>query len=369
LPYRRPRRRGGNRRRQHPVGDLQHGAGRVAREEGVGWLHFLLSYVVRPFPNTHLLESEMVAQREKTLSYRRAEWLNGQVGPNLEKCLRHAVGVLKTIEERTINRGGQKVRIAKADDASSGGLFLHLTTETPGEPASVVPKASPNAQTLDLTTERPPADGEWLDGDAYVYVNQDHVCLCTTIIRDGAISNFIKDLFQKATLPKGYNNFVLMKAADISKLKMLHSQGVKELELRAVLYEATALYEKRRARATGALGAIGKHFKAVLGKPHDVTPDSVRVALTIKVDRRFSKSLSLGEKNIEDLAADIVENAEAQDDYVVVTQTGQKISPHEIFIKSTVLIESDGKTVNREKAWRELSLFHTQLESAGVFEQ
>ena len=166
MPYRRPRRRGGNRRRQHPVGDLQHGAGRVAREEGVGWLHFLLSYVVRPFPNTHLLESEMVAQREKTLSYRRAEWLNGQVGPNLEKCLRHAVGVLKTIEERTINRGGQKVRIAKADDASSGGLFLHLTTETPGEPASVVPKASPNAQTLDLTTERPPADGEWLDGDA-----------------------------------------------------------------------------------------------------------------------------------------------------------------------------------------------------------
>jgi hypothetical protein len=311
----------------------------------------------------------MVAQREKTVSYRRAEWFDGAVGQDIEKCLRQALKILKTIDQRTISRGGQNVRVAKADDARGGGLFLHLTTETPGEAASVVPKAPPGADAIDLTTEQPPPDAEWLDGDAFLYVNQDHVCLCTTLIRDRAVSNFIRELFAKAKLPPGYKNFDLMKVADISKLKMLHKQGVKELEIRGVLYQATALYEKRRARTSGALGAVGRHLKVVLDKPHDVTPDSLRVVLTVKVDRRFSKSLSIGEKRVEELAADILQHPDADDDYVIVTKTGQKISPHEIFMRSTILVEADGKTVNRAKTWRELQSFYKQLEQAGVFEQ
>jgi len=38
---------------------------------------------------------------------------------------------LKTIDDRTIVRGGQQIKIAKEDGASAPGLFLHLTTETP----------------------------------------------------------------------------------------------------------------------------------------------------------------------------------------------------------------------------------------------
>jgi hypothetical protein len=150
---------------------------------------------------------------------------------------------------------------------------------------------------------------------------------------------------------------------------MLHEQGVKEVEIRAALYEATALYEKRRARTSGAVGAAGRHLKAVLGKPHDVTQDALTVVLTLKVDRRIRKSISVGEKSISDLAEDLINHPEADDDYIIVTKTGQKIRPYEILVRSMVLIEADGKTVNRDKAWLELKRFYDELGRTGVFEQ
>ena len=311
----------------------------------------------------------MVAQREKSLSYRRAEWFDGPKGSSLENCIKQAIGVLKTIEERTISKGGQNVRVAKAEPYSRGGIHLHLTTETPGESASVVPKPPPEADAIDLGAEHPPEEGEWLDGDAFLYVQADHVCLCTTLIRDSTVSNFLRSLFKKAKLKAEASNFDLMKVADVSKLKMLHEQGVKEVELRAVLYEATALYEQRKARTTGALGAAAKHIKLITGKPHDVTQDSLSISLTVRVDGRVKKSMSVGQKTINDLAEDLLKNPAPDDDYVIVTNMGQKIRPHEILVRADALIEADGKTVSREKAWNELTIFFNGLKSSGVLEQ
>jgi len=91
----------------------------------------------------------MPAKREKTVSYRRAEWLADAAGLTLEKCVRDAIDVLKTVRNRTIKRGGQDTCIAKAEDQKGGGLSLHITSDTPGEAASVVPKAAPGAAEMD----------------------------------------------------------------------------------------------------------------------------------------------------------------------------------------------------------------------------
>jgi hypothetical protein len=303
----------------------------------------------------------MANQREKTVSYRRAEWFQDAAGLTLEKCIRDANKTLTTIEQRTINRGGQHTCIAKAQDTRPG-LFVHITADTPGEFASVVPKVKANASEMDLKVAKPPPDGEWLDGDAFLYVNDDHVCLCSTSLREGAVTYFLKEFFKKASLRRDSIGFELMKAADISKIRLIRSQGVRELEIRGTLYKATAEYEKRKTQVTGTLGLIGKHLKAaILKKPHDVTPDGVRVSLTLKADRRFGKSIGVGYKNIEALAADVINNTEADDDYVIITKTGQRISQKEIFMRSKVPIES--------KAWRECSHFFNVLKEAGVVEQ
>src|ERR1700722_1391220 len=307
-------------------------------------------------------------KRDKTVSYRRAEWISGVIGLTLQKCLTDALANLKTIDERTIIKGGTHTRSLK-HKPGSGGLYLHITVDTPGEAASVVPKAAPNTSELDMKTEQAPDDGEWLDGDAFLYISGDHVCMCSTAIRDSTIQNYLFELFKKANLRKDSIRFQLMKAADITKLKMLHSQGVKELEIRGTLYKVTADYERRKARVAGGLGAVGKHMANFLKKPNDGTPDGLRVMVALKFDRRFGKEISLGEKRIEAMAADIIKNSAEVEDFVIVTKTGQKISPKEIFVRSKVSIDSDGKTVNRDKAWRELLTFFNQLTGSGVLEQ
>ena len=126
-----------------------------------------------------------MAQRAKTISYRRAEWFGqGSTAPPLENCLRQSLSQLKTIDERTIFRGGQNAKVAKLQNAAPGGLLLHLATETPGEAASVIPKVTSTATEIDLRTQSPPNDGEWLDGDAFVLIHDNHVCLCTTALHE-----------------------------------------------------------------------------------------------------------------------------------------------------------------------------------------
>src|SRR5258706_15939049 len=127
------------------------------------------------------LGSTMPEKRTKTISYRRAQWFTpAQV---FQDCIAEALQKLKTVPERTILYGGQHVRCAKSQ-GSKGGVLLHLTTETQGEFASVVPKVKPGATEIDLKSEKPPIDGEWLDGDTFLYNKGDHICVCTTAMRD-----------------------------------------------------------------------------------------------------------------------------------------------------------------------------------------
>jgi hypothetical protein len=303
-------------------------------------------------------EAGLATQREKTLSYRRAEWFEqGTSAPPLEKCLRQALAQLRTIDERTIVRDGRNAKVAREQDAADGGLLLHLATETPGEAASVVPKVTSDAIALDLRTQSPPNDGEWLDGDAFILIHDDNVCLCTTGLHESAVANFFYHLLEKARQPRNYRDFYLIKAVDINALTMLQRQGVKEIEIHGSLYKVTADYVRRQTHVSGVLGALGKEIKRVLGKPHDVTQDALRVAVTVKVDRRDKQHLSLGEKDIQTLAEDVLKNAEAGDEYAIVTGTGQKITPKEVFVKERRHIDADGKTVGRDKAWSELIFF------------
>ena len=140
---------------------------------------------------------------------------------------------LSTDKKRRASIGGRSIR---------RGIFLHITVDTPGEYASVVPKAAPGVSELDLTVAKPPADGEWLDGETLLFVRHDHMCLCTTGLRDAAITTFLYDFFKKAGIRKDLDKFDLKKVADVSKLKMLHAQGVREVTPENVMIQATADY-------------------------------------------------------------------------------------------------------------------------------
>ena len=60
---------------------------------------------------------------------------------------------------------------------------------------------------------------------------------------------------------------------------------------------------------------------------------------------------------------------EKYSDHQFVTKTDQRISPKEIFVRSKVRIDSTGKTVDRDKAWRECVQFFRMLKDTGVIQQ
>jgi hypothetical protein len=68
-----------------------------------------------------------MAKRDKTVSYRRAEWISGVMGLTLQKCITDAFTNLKTIEDRTIVKGGTHTRCLK----HKLGTELHPVRLTP----------------------------------------------------------------------------------------------------------------------------------------------------------------------------------------------------------------------------------------------
>jgi hypothetical protein len=208
-----------------------------------------------------------------------------------------------------------------------------------------------------------------MDGDAFLYVKDDHVCMCTTGMRDGAVRLFLYELFAKAKLGDWANKFELMKAANLDKLKMLRTQGVKEIALNASLYQATAQYEERKSTAGGLLRTLAKHIQAIVQSEIEDFDDSLRVQVTIRTDGRVRKHLSIGERRIEKLAANVVEHAEAHDDFEIITSYDQIVRQDEIFLSETMYLATHGKSVKRSDAWDHLEKYYNRLKKAGALAQ
>jgi hypothetical protein len=310
----------------------------------------------------------MADTKERTISYRRADWLiDNPDSISLSSMLKQAAGKLKSVEDRSLYRHGQVMRLVNLR-ASKEGFLAHITLETPGEAASVVPKVDKSVEEADVETTAPPEGKEFMDGDAFLFVKEDHVCLCMTGMMDVTVRNFLQDFFMKAKIRRDADKFDLIKVADISKVKLLQSQGVKEIELRAALFAASAQYHKRRAHPQGFLGAVAKQTMSLLGNEHDVNFDALKVMLTLKVDER-RRGLVLGEKRMKQLGTDLLRNQQPGDDFTIVTKTGQRIGPQEIFMRSTAQIEALGKSVERTPAWRELVRFYEALRTSGALEE
>jgi hypothetical protein len=306
--------------------------------------------------------------KEKIISYRRAEWLiDNPTSATLSGLLKQAIDKLQTASERTVSRGDQEMILASLKPDESSAFFLHITLDTPGEAASIVPKTGQTASEIKVGTSPPPKDAEYMDGDAFVYICGNDVVLCATGVQDTTIAFYLRELFKKAHLRHDADKFELMKVADISKLRLLHRQGVKEVELKATVSEAASHYVRRKNTAMGIAGTIAKHVKAICANEYDVNEDSLRVLITIKTDGR-RKGLALGEKRIELVAEDLIKNQEDEDEFVIVTKTDQRIGPKEIFVRTKTKIQSHGKSVQKDKVWDELIKFYADLKSAEVLE-
>lgn len=300
----------------------------------------------------------MPARRDKTLHYRRAEWLH--VGQTLESYIRQAIQALPTADDRTVEHGEDHfVRCLSARRRQTGGVFLHLTADTPGEAASTVPKAL-NTPDANIGEVAPPDDAEFMDGDAFLFVRDDHVCFCSTGLRDGGIYAFLVQLFEKADLGENSGLFQLGKVADADKLALIEANGVKEILLSASVSEAVSHYAGRQAQPVGILRAVGRKFHSLIADEED-HQDNLMVQVSIAADGRIKHNKEQGYERLQVLATQLVNDAEDGDMFTIVTQDDQKITAGKIILQKQVSIASTGKTVSRDPAWNELAVYYHEL--------
>lgn len=305
----------------------------------------------------------MPKHKTKTLSYRRAVWLEGS-DKTLETYLREAIKKKKTVSSRSFGKpGDQIVKGLVVRPLRAGGVILHITAETPGDPASVLSIAQDDNDNGTVSTAPAPVGTEFMDGDAFAYCRDDDVCICSSILRDASITWFCFEFFRSANLGENSIKFDLQKVADASKLAIIQNDGVKEIELGAGLYEATTTYQARKDKLSGALGTVGRHISALFGSDKHPRPDNLQVAVVLKADGRIKDGRVLGYRRINQLARSLIDGKE---DYVIVTRKNQRITNDSISIKRVVEIEAHGKSVNSNAAWKALAEFYAELIESGI---
>jgi|SRR5579859_603426 len=310
----------------------------------------------------------MADKREKVISYRRANWFNDHPETiNLGLCISLTASKLPAVKDRTVSRDDQELKLAALQIDPDKGHLLHITIETPGDFASVVPAAPAAAEAVEVSTIPPPNNAEYMDGDAFVYVLGNDVCLCTTGCTDSTIRWFLAELFNKANIRKDADQFELIKAASMNKISMLNSIGVKEIILKGTIFAASAHYLKRKGQPAGLLSELSRVFKSDLGTPNDGNEDALNIAVTLTLDKR-RKGITIGEDRLKKTAERAINSAEPNDDFVIVLLDGQQITPDEIYVKTEVLIESHGKSVVKPKAWNELKAFYAKLKASGALD-
>jgi hypothetical protein len=309
---------------------------------------------------------------QKALSYRRADWLQEPpAGATFESFLRQALAKLATVGQSAIVRdSGQVLSCAKRDVRPKGGVFLHITAVTPGGEASVIrSKDIEAAEELDVGTVTPPEDQEFMDGDVFLFVRKNSVCVCSNAIHDGTIGHYFYRLYAKAKLNDASQKFHIVSVADIDRVKFINDHDIKSITFNAALYKASNDMLKNAKRTRGAAGAVAKFLTAMLGKERDVTKDSLVIHLTLETDGRMKKHLRLGESRLTQWALDLVTNEEADDDYAIVTTDNQVIRPHELKVRKISNILVKGNSVDREDAWKALLAFYGELCDSGAVEE
>jgi hypothetical protein len=318
------------------------------------------------------MASETPKYVRKMLGYRRAMWLGDDLpSADFERFVRQALTKLTTIASTAITRdSGQVLSCLSRELRPKGGVFLHVTAMTPGSEASVISRSGMDSSSgMDVGTLSAPDGSEFMNGDVFLFVRKDNVCVCANAIHDGTIRNYFHNLFQKAQLNELSTKFDLVSVANLERVKFIHDHGIKSITLNAALFKASNDLARNSRRTRGGPGAVAKFLTAMFGKENDITNDSIVVKLTLETDGRVRKHIKLGEQRLEHWAVDLVTHEEPGDNYVIVTKDKQVIKPDELKVQKLCSVLVKGNSVDREDAWKELLDFYADLCETGAVEE
>jgi hypothetical protein len=315
-------------------------------------------------------------ERNKALRYRRAVFPKPDkktpVVKSLESYLDEAHKQFTTVSTRRVELDGSFVlEIRHARKRKDVGSLMHLAAYTKEEPASVVPRAGATDDDAPVTTAPPPRGADYMDGDLHLLVSGNDVVLCASSLHEHKFEQYCALIFEKAGLPPVAAMFQLETVADTDKLAVIENEGVKEIVLNTIAFAATAEHVSRHSiRKT-----IGKHlmgtFRALFRDDPDLSEisesENLSAQLVIKFDRRKTGG-ELSQQRLESLAKRLVQD-DSDDGFKIRTLQKTTLGYNDVSLQKPVKIRADGKTVQRDAAFRELVTYYQELRNEGHLER
>ena len=311
----------------------------------------------------------MKKERQRTMLYRRASWVDGS--GDIQQKLKTAHGKLTTTKSRTFSHGDGEMQCLAFSEGDGRSLF-HVAYYVPEQPTSLVPFPSQD-KSKDASQQAPPDSHNFMEGDIFFLVRGNHLVLCPSGASEGVAVSYINHVLRKTGNQDIINKFSIEPIADVDQVQLLHREGVKKVQLESSLYEATEEYSERTTTKKTLLNSVARELLELFGKDKDPALRDIQEAenLTVKLEISFDsrrKGGEVGRKRIEKTAEKLIADDEGQG-FKIVTGSGKTVSATQIRVSEKTLLLAHGKSVMRNAVWSKLSEYLQTLKQSGILEQ
>ena len=311
----------------------------------------------------------MKNEKQRTLFYRRASWIEGT--DNVQKHLKLAHDNLTTTDQRTFTHGEGEIQ-GMAISERDNSLLLHVAYYVPHQNTSLVPFPS-KSKSKDISQHPPPDEHNFMEGDVFFLVHGNHIVLCPSGASESTAVSYINHILRKAGKEKLISMFSIEPIADVDKVKLLHHEGVKKVFLESSLYEATEEYVERKTTKMKLMNSFAKELVALFAEDNDQSLQDIQEAenLTVRLEISFDarkKGGEIGRKRIEKTADKLIGDDEDQG-FKIITGSGKTLTATQIRVSEKVQLQAHGKSVLRADVWANLSDYLSELKASGILEQ
>lgn len=312
----------------------------------------------------------MKEKKQRTLFYRRAVW-NEKTSMNLEEHLKKVHRKLTSTSLRTFKYHEFEIQCLKVENKPAG-MFFHVASYIPEQPASLVPAAS-SSESVDTETQMPPAKRNYMEGDIFFMVSGNDLILLPSGARESIALAYIS-----LSLGSGGTDINLKydieAIADINKVKMIQNEGVKKIALNTSIYDATLKHEEMKSHRhtsksfyDGAAQFIFKLFK----EDHNIEDMKEMENLSVRIELSYNsrkKGFDVGSDYLQNTAKELIKDEDSEG-FSIITNKGNKLDENQIRISSKMKFKTYGKSIYRKEAFDFMQQYLKDLKDKGVLDQ
>lgn len=311
--------------------------------------------------------------KNRRISYMRPQWMNAPsltLQKALSICLRKLKTVIDTRLPLTTGQADVRHRRVKKD-----AVYLHVAAWTPHESTSTVPHVKDESANEDLASE--PAGDHWdyLDGDGMVLISGNHCLITPSGMRVQSIERYLRSLIEHARekgadLPEDMDKFGLVPIANNVVAEQIRQGGAKKIDINVGQYLETAREGTELVSETIFHKLSRQVLELILENDEDrqkiAEAENVNARLSIRLDTRRR---GLTPSDLVPLVEALDNDSEDEDDYVIETESGERIKKGRLILSKVVSIEAFEKTVHHNAAWELMRDYFNELDERGALEE